>query len=528
MPVYETGLLSRRDGAIRVILPSPEAQAPKLAGRAPAQARKTTEVIEHMLPAPQRVSRLRSWLYHERPPPVTPEPVFRTASYADASRGATYHVMSQVVRGSSLRAVPASESDGTSDPQRAVAQGGGRGGRSSLPALSRDAAPRARRQPRQRSKLYGERTDELREEVKWKLHAGCDPLMSTEEILALGKLDESEEQLVQSVMAQQAGEETFCTWLLNRPLLEHVLGKTTHLLQNSLDSLAEATVFAVERRGKQLQVRSRSDWSGDFSLPERFLANCAVLCGAVRMCRCQSTSGCSSREKRLTSQAGSSTPSGKLTGYIATMLLLNRKPRNTSSTQTYTGLGMSLRPPRTASLWLRAWPIRKLSADARSSSRRRSNTLTSLNRCGLIPSSPHLFRGLADRQLLSPLGEMEGARRQTGTAQWPPFRLQTIPSRYWAICDGLLLCPGCTASWFPRSLRPCTLNQRVRLNTMYVERIVDPPAEVLLRDGRAGVGFRVGLLACRGGLRLFRELVGNLIARAGLLLAQQVAHADAD
>ena len=280
MPVYETGLLSRRDGAIRVILPSPEAQAPKLAGRAPAQARKTTEVIEHMLPAPQRVSRLRSWLYHECPPPVTPEPVFRTASYADASRGATYHVMSQVVRGSSLRAVPASESDGTSDPQRAVAQGGGRGGRSSLPALSRDAAPRARRQPRQRSKLYGERTDELREEVKWKLHAGCDPLMSTEEILALGKLDESEEQLVQSVMAQQAGEETFCTWMLNRPLLEHVLGKTTHLLQNSLDSLAEATVFAVERRGKQLQVRSRSDWSGDFSLPERFLANCAVLCGA--------------------------------------------------------------------------------------------------------------------------------------------------------------------------------------------------------------------------------------------------------
>jgi hypothetical protein len=51
------------------------------------------------------------------------------------------------------------------------------------------------------------------------------------------------------------------------------------------------------------------------------------------------------------------------------------------------------------------------------------------------------------------LGEMEGARRQTGTAQWPPFRLQTIPSRYWAICDCLLLCPGCTASWFPGRTR---------------------------------------------------------------------------
>lgn len=270
---YETGLLSRRDGAIRVILPAPEGQ-PTLAGRNPAQLRKTTEV--DVLPAPQRVSRLRSWLDHERPPPVTPEPVYSTAT-SDTSCGATYHVMSQAVRGSSLRAVPAPESDGTSGPQRAVARGRERGGRSSLPALSRGAAPRARRQPRQRSTLY----DEPTEEVKWKIHAGCDPLLSTEEILALGELDESEEQLVQSVMAQQAGEVTFCTWLLNRPLLEHFLGKTTHLLQKSLDLLVDATGFAVERRGKQLQVRTCSDWSAGFSLAEQFPANCAVLCGCA-------------------------------------------------------------------------------------------------------------------------------------------------------------------------------------------------------------------------------------------------------
>ena len=238
---YETGLLSRRDGAIRVTLPVSEEQL-TLAEYNPAHVRKTTEL--DLLPAPQRISRLRSWLDHERPPPKTPKPVYTTAS-SDMSRGATHHAMVQAVHASS-------------PTHRSASRGrlrSGRCGRSSLPALSRGAAPRARRQHRQRTERHHDRAGALREEARWKLHAGYDPLMSTGEILALGELDESEEQLVYSVMSQQSGEETFCTWLLARPLLEAILDHAPQSLQNTLDSLIEATVFAVERRSRQLQVQ---------------------------------------------------------------------------------------------------------------------------------------------------------------------------------------------------------------------------------------------------------------------------------
>lgn len=254
---YESGLLSRRDGAIHVTLPESEEQL-TLAEYNPAHVRKTTEL--DLLPAPQRVSRLRSWLDHERPPPATPEPVYASASYDDVSRRASYQTMTQAVRGSSLRPVPTSESYGTPSQVRAASRRGGDGERSSLPALSRGAAPRARRQRRRRSNLCDQRAAGFhKEDARWKLHAGYDPLMSTEEILALGELDDSEEQLVQSVMSQQAQEETFCTWLLNRPLLEPILGNATLSLQKSLDALAEATVFAVEQRSQQLEM-PKQEW----------------------------------------------------------------------------------------------------------------------------------------------------------------------------------------------------------------------------------------------------------------------------
>jgi hypothetical protein len=251
---YESGLLSRRDGAIRVTLPESEEQL-TLAEYNPAHVRKTTEL--DLLPVPQRATRLRSWLDHERPPPGTPEPVYASASYDDVSGRASYQAMQNVVRGSPLRSVSTSGSDQAPSQPRAASRRGGYGKSSSLPALSRGAAPTAggRRQRGRRGGLYNQRAGGLNEDARWKLHAGYDPFMSTEEVLALGELDASEEELVHRVMSQQAREETFCTWLLNRPLLEPILDNTNPALQRRLDALAEATLFAVERRSRQLEVR---------------------------------------------------------------------------------------------------------------------------------------------------------------------------------------------------------------------------------------------------------------------------------
>lgn len=249
---YEKGLLSRRDGAIRVTLPESEEQL-TLAEYNPARVRTTTEL--DLLPAPQRVSRLRNWLDHERPPPKTPEPAF--ASYDDISRNTSYHAMTQAVRGSSLQPAPTSECGSEHAQHAAASRVGTRGGhgRSNLPGLRHGAALKNRRHRRRRSELYSDRPNGLQEHTKWKVHAGYDPLMSTTEILALGALDDSEEQLVQSVMSQQKGDETFCTWLLGRPMVEAVLDNPTKELQTSLDSLADAAILAVERRSRELQVR---------------------------------------------------------------------------------------------------------------------------------------------------------------------------------------------------------------------------------------------------------------------------------
>jgi hypothetical protein len=96
-------------------------------------------------------------------------------------------------------------------------------------------------------------------------------------------LDAREEKLVQSVMTQQAGEETFCTWLLGRPLLESILQNTTKEMQKSLDELVEATVFEVEQRSRQLQVRCSRRNKSDGFVPGSLCAclNRVIAAGAA-------------------------------------------------------------------------------------------------------------------------------------------------------------------------------------------------------------------------------------------------------
>jgi hypothetical protein len=158
----------------------------------------------------------------------------------------------------SMRHAPGSSSP--TKHRRRSPRGEERGDRRSLEPLPA-AAPRARRQPpRRRTRLDAQQSRDEHEEQKWKLHSGHDPMMSTQEILRLDALDDAEERLIQSVMDLQAGEETFCTWLLNRPLIETLLSVGNLLvLQKGLDELVEAVVFEVEQKtGGQLQVGDRS------------------------------------------------------------------------------------------------------------------------------------------------------------------------------------------------------------------------------------------------------------------------------
>ena len=246
---YETGMFSRNDGAITVTLPE-SAEALPLSQYTPQFVRETSQLDVH--PAPQRVSRLRNWLEHEKPPPKTPEPKY-AQSKAQQQR-LQMAQMNAAVRGHehSMRHAPGSSSP--TKPRRRPPRGEERSGQRSLDPLP---APRARRQPR-RTRIGAQQSRDEREDQKWKLHAGQDPMMSTQDILRLDALEDAEEKLVQSVMDLQAGEETFCTWLLNRPLIETILSVGNPLvLQKGLDELVEATVFEAEQKhGGQLQVRS--------------------------------------------------------------------------------------------------------------------------------------------------------------------------------------------------------------------------------------------------------------------------------